>query len=155
MANRMAKKYKEGGEVGGPDIPEERGPVGLEYNKLLRSRRFFQDEERRADNSLPRDGFALRRAAGPGMRSLSNEELAKLSAQEETAKRRAVGHAQGMQRFYEQLLNREGKKINQRRDPTRVEDNGYKKGGLIKKASGGRVRGDGCAIRGKTKGKMV
>jgi hypothetical protein len=32
----------------------------------------------------------------------------------------------------------------------------YKKGGQIKRmASGGRVRGDGCAIRGKTKGKMV
>jgi len=32
----------------------------------------------------------------------------------------------------------------------------YKKGGAVKKmASGGRVRGDGCAIRGKTKGKVV
>jgi hypothetical protein len=34
----------------------------------------------------------------------------------------------------------------------------YKKGGAVKAkkmASGGRVRGDGCAIRGKTKGKMV
>jgi hypothetical protein len=32
----------------------------------------------------------------------------------------------------------------------------YKKGGAVKKmASGGRVRGDGCAIKGRTKGKVV
>lgn len=32
----------------------------------------------------------------------------------------------------------------------------YKKGGAVKKmASGGRVRGDGCAIKGKTKGRIV
>lgn len=31
----------------------------------------------------------------------------------------------------------------------------YKKGGLVKMASGGRVRGDGCAIKGKTKGRIV
>lgn len=40
---------------------------------------------------------------------------------------------------------------------------GMKRGGLVKKksmpmkkmASGGRVRGDGCAIKGKTKGRIV
>lgn len=32
----------------------------------------------------------------------------------------------------------------------------YKKGGAVKKmASGGRVRGDGCVIKGKTKGRIV
>ncbi len=33
---------------------------------------------------------------------------------------------------------------------------GMKKGGMVKKmAKGGMVRGDGCAMRGKTKGKIV
>jgi len=32
----------------------------------------------------------------------------------------------------------------------------YKKGGMVKKyAAGGMTRGDGCATRGKTKGKMI
>lgn len=35
-------------------------------------------------------------------------------------------------------------------------EDGYKKGGIVKRmASGGAVRGDGCASRGKTKGRMV
>jgi hypothetical protein len=37
---------------------------------------------------------------------------------------------------------------------------GMKKGGMVKKAKGGSVssaskRADGCAVRGKTKGKMI
>ena len=34
----------------------------------------------------------------------------------------------------EQMLDKEGARIGQRRDPTRVEDNGYKAGGWIKGA---------------------
>lgn len=30
-----------------------------------------------------------------------------------------------------------------------------KKGGMVKMAKGGMTRGDGCAMRGKTKGRMV
>jgi hypothetical protein len=153
MANRMVKKYKEGGEVGGPDIPEERGPVGLKYNRHLDDYRYLKDRENRAE----RDQLLLSEA-GTGdmyMDKKTPAGAAATAAARETARRRRVALAQSLQRDTERDLDREGKRINQRRDPTRVEDNGYKKGGLIKKASGGRVRGDGCAIRGKTKGKMV
>ncbi|CAB4169452.1 hypothetical protein UFOVP1302_13 [uncultured Caudovirales phage] len=40
-------------------------------------------------------------------------------------------------------------------EPFPVRPRGMKKGGAVKMKSGGVTRGDGCAARGKTKGKFV
>lgn len=154
MKRKKSKvKFQDGGEVNNSDRPEERGPRGLRYNQLLDEYRFWRDREKRAER-----GELLLSEAGTGdiyVSPRTKAGAAATAAAIETARRRNVATAQQFQRTYERRLNDEGANIGQRRDATRVEDNGYKKGGLVKMASGGRVRGDGCAIKGKTKGRIV
>jgi len=128
------RKYAEGGEVGEADRPEERGPVGLTYNQYLRALRAAKErEEENKPASLRAEQAMLnlkKATRGPG--AGGPERLAREAAETETARRGRVASAQRSQQVFEKALEREGARIGQRRDPTRVEDNGYKKGGMVK-----------------------
>jgi hypothetical protein len=129
----VKKKYAAGGEVGEADRPEERGPGGLHYNRYLERMRQQKEAEKQSQPGSAAFERALLNAKkatrGPG--AGGSERLAREAAETETARRSRVAEAQRGQRFWEQALDEEGKRINQRRDPTRVEDNGYKKGGAV------------------------
>ncbi len=156
---KIKKRYAEGGEVGEEDRPEERGPGGLRYNKYLQFLRQEKELEKRSQPGSERFENArlqLKRIMrGPD--AGGSERLANEAAADAAARRSRVAVAQNNQRFWDKALDSEGARIGQRRDPTRLEDTGYKKGGEVKKmAKGGAVtRGDGCASRGKTKGRMI
>jgi len=138
----VKKKYAAGGEVGEADRPEERGPVGLHYNRYLeRMRKAKEDELRNQPSSAAFERALLNaKKATRGPDAGGSERLAREAAEAETARKSRVAEAQRGQRFWERALEDEGKRINQRRDPTRVEDNGYKKGGKVGKyADGGMV----------------
>lgn len=133
------RKFAEGGEVDNSDRLEEQGPRGLYYNKLLNARRYWKDRERRAD----RDELTMSESMQPGEAfgetfylntKRTPQAQARVAAAQETRRRRNVATAQENQRIYEHALDTEGTRIGQRRDPTRVEDNGYKAGGWIKGA---------------------
>jgi len=79
--------------------------------------------------------------ANRGMAALEAEQRKaqqKLDAQDERAK----NMAKSLMKFGSGLLN-----------PKKGEERGYKKGGVVKSSAS--KRADGCAIRGKTKGRMV
>jgi hypothetical protein len=142
------KKYADGGRVAGDDVPEERGPSGIRYNRLLRERRANREREKEFEPDLRSEQILLgakRAARGPD--AGGSERLAREAAADAARRRDRTAFYQGNARRLERMLDDEGARIGQRRDATRVEDNGYKKGGL--------VRMDGCAVRGKTKGKMT
>lgn len=130
------RKFAEGGEVDNSDRPEERGPVGLRYNRYLQRRREAVEREKRSQpESVETEQQILRlKKVNRGPDAGGSERLAKEAAADETARRSRVAEAQRSQRFWEGALNEEGARIGQRRDPTRVEDNGYKAGGWIKGA---------------------
>jgi hypothetical protein len=133
----MAKrKFAEGGEVGSPDRPEEQGPRGLLYNRYLQRRRQAVEREKRSqpENVETELQILRNKKANRGPTAGGSERLAKEAASDETARRSRVADAQRSQRFWERVLDEEGTRIGQRRDPTRVEDNGYKAGGWIQKA---------------------
>ena len=78
--------------------------------------------------------------ANKGMAALEAEQRKaqqKLDAQDERAK----NMARGLMKFGSDLLT-----------PKKSEQRGYKAGGKVSSAS---KRADGCAVRGKTKGRMV
>ena len=128
------RKYQAGGEVDDSNRPEERGPVGLPYNqylKALRSAKQMEEENKPASLRSAQSRLNLKKTLrGPD--AGGSERLAREAAEDETARRGRVASAQRSQRVFENALEREGARIGQRRDPTRVEDNGYKKGGAIK-----------------------
>ena len=133
----MAKrKFADGGEVGGPDRPEERGPQGLNYNRYLKSRREALGREKENQPSSTKTEMLILRnkKANRGPTAGGSERLAAEAASDENARRSRVANAQRSQRFWERALDEEGARIGQRRDPTRVEDNGYKAGGWIQDA---------------------
>ena len=131
----VKKKYAEGGEVGEADRPEERGPTGLRYNRYLGHLRQRKEDEKQSQPSSAAFERALLNAkkATRGPDAGGSERLAREAAEAEIARKSRVAEAQRGQRFWEDALEREGKRIGQRRDPTRVEDNGYKKGGKVGK----------------------
>jgi hypothetical protein len=128
------RKYAQGGEVDNSDRPEERGPVGLTYNqylKALRAAKEMEEENKPASLRSEQAMLNLKKVTrGPG--AGGPERLAREAAETETARRGRVASAQRSQRVFEKALEREGARIGQQRDPTRVEDNGYKKGGMVK-----------------------
>ena len=152
----VKKKYAEGGEVGEADRPEERGPVGLRYNRYLeRMRKAKEDELRNQPSSAAFERALLNaKKATRGPDAGGSERLAREAAEAETVRKSRVAEAQRGQRFWEDALEREGKRIGQRRDPTRVEDNGYKKGGKVGKYAGGGMVEIEIKVGGKGKHKM-
>jgi hypothetical protein len=137
------KKYREGGAVRNDDIPEERGPGGLRYNRLLQALRDERERERKADELLPDEDFEkrMRSLERQGFTPPTNEQLARRAGRKSAERTARVGSAQAGQRFFERSLEDEGKRIGQRRyaDPRRMEDSGFKKGGLVKKKKAGGV----------------
>jgi hypothetical protein len=113
---------------------------GAEYNQALGHMRRATGRRREATG----DGetFAEQVAKSPrrqrieknlgDLTAMAGRDRAVGAARLSTAERRAAARASEAERFWEGVLDREGRRINQRRDATRVEDNGYKKGGLIK-----------------------
>jgi hypothetical protein len=55
--------------------------------------------------------------------------------------------------FLSEKLGMEERAANRRGERKGLKDEGYKKGGMVKSSAS--KRADGCAVRGKTKGKMV
>jgi len=96
--------------------------------------------ERRAAEAPEAASEMKRESRGMGVGSLGQQRSAGASAREE-----ALERAKENQRRRDMMAGREPE-----REP------GYRKGGNVKSyAKGGSVRGDGCAQRGKTKGRYI
>lgn len=130
------KKYQQGGRVeDDSDRPEERGPVGLDYNSLLRLLRAEKQRERDADELLPDADFEFRmhNLARQGFFPPTSQQLAESAARRATERNERIGSAQRGQRLFERLLEREGRRIGAapRYSQGRLEDSGFKKGGKV------------------------
>lgn len=135
------KKFQRGGRVeDDSDRPEERGPVGLRYNRLLKALRDTQEMEREADRYRGTDGQAwwarneLLRLPEEEVRAMSpNERAAYRAAEAQERYQSRKGLAQRMQRRVERDLEAEGRRIGAapRYSSGRMEDAGFKKGGKI------------------------
>lgn len=149
MKKAAPKKFQRGGTVEESDRPEERGSLpGRRYNRLLEELRDSRKRERAADELLPNANFEgrMRQLERQGFFPPSGEELARRAGRKAAERTERVGRAQRLQRIIEGDLEREGRRIGQSRFAGgRLEDSGFKKGGLIKKKAGGMI--------GKPKGK--
>lgn len=138
------KKYQRGGRVqDDSDIPEERGPRGLLYNSLLRDLRASRERERRAarnNNEGTEFEWVLRDLENQGFLPPTNEQLAARAGRESAINNETIGGEQRLQRLYERLLEREGKRIGAapRYSQGRLEDSGFKKGGKVTAKKGKR-----------------
>jgi hypothetical protein len=130
-------KYQEGGRVNNADIPEERGPIGRRYNIFLNDlraeRRREQEEGRYSPDFEQRMARTAPSRHGP-MRDPDAEDRAAYAGRRSAERTRRVGSAQNVQRDIERSLEEEGRRIGQRRyaDPSKMEDAGFKKGGMVK-----------------------
>ena len=159
------KKYQAGGRVSdssNDDIPEERGPVGMKYNSLLNDLRRMRRRELDISGHASPEFERFIAKTGPSrrgpLRDPDAEDMAVNAGKRSAEARDRIGFNQRIQRNIETALEGEGRRIGAKRyaDPSRMEDAGFKRGGQVKKmAKGGAARGDGCAARGKTKGRMV
>lgn len=132
------KKYQEGGSVRNDDIPEERGPIGMNYNRILRDLR--QERERRRQYG---DGetFEQQVARSPrrvqaerwlgNLAAAAGRDRAEAAAELSMAETRARARHGYNERAAEHALESEGRRIGQRRWANGIDDAGFKKGGAV------------------------
>lgn len=112
-----------------------------------------------SDAELNRLGYAAQ--AGPSMRGLAKTQLEvlKRSRLDETKEsERNIQRAMELQDALDRGENASlfmNEVVRSGGGMKRHKAAEYKKGGMVKMAKGGMTRGDGCAMRGKTKGRMV